>query len=56
MATSDAVTLECLECAKTWRASLKTLTSANVRCPKCRGYDVDVRAPYVTNRISRFVK
>ena len=43
MTTSTAITLECLECGKTWKASAKVLTSANVRCPKCHGYDVDVK-------------
>jgi Zn finger protein HypA/HybF involved in hydrogenase expression len=42
MTTSTAITLECLECGKTWKAPVKVLTSGNPRCPKCRGYDVDL--------------
>ena len=43
MTTSAAVTLICLECAKTWKASVRSLTSGDARCPKCRGYDVDLK-------------
>ena len=36
------VTVICLECAKTWKVSVDALTSGDLRCPKCRGYDVDL--------------
>ena len=39
--TKTMVTLECLECGKTWKTSAKGL-SLGPRCPKCHGYDVDV--------------
>jgi DNA-directed RNA polymerase subunit RPC12/RpoP len=39
---SEKMDLECMECGKKFSKSLKSLSTAGeIRCPKCRGVDIE---------------